>query len=118
MTFNSHKRSNTKSDVIQYGSQPSALGAFDQALLFKGAMLHLNAPRTFGGDFPLGFSHLLKTCCPVLRCAVCGANPKYFDLPETLEPDDCSITACQSSIRDSLQTASVDVDLAVCFEPG
>jgi len=113
MTFNPHKCSDTKSDVIQYGSQAAALSAFDQALLFKGAMIHLNPPRTLGGDFPPDFSHLLKARRPVFRRAVCGANPKYFDLPETLEPDDCSITACQSSIRDGLQTASVDVDLPV-----
>ena len=60
MTFNSDKRSDTKPDVIQYRAQTAALGAFNQALLFQSAMIHLNAPRRFGLRFSLGFGHLSK----------------------------------------------------------
>ncbi len=113
MTFKPHKRSDTKPDLIHHPAKPSALGAFNQTLLFKGAMIHLNPPSTFGFDFPLSFGHLLKACRPVFRCAVCGANPKYFDLSETLEPDQRAVPAAQSGIDNGAQTALVAFDLPI-----
>ena len=115
MTFNSHKRSDTKSDVIQHRAQPTALGAFNQTLLFEGAMIHLNAPRRERGSFSFCLDHLPAARRPVFRRAVCGANTEYFDFSETFEPNNRSVTAAKSGFRDGLQTASVEVDLPVRF---
>lgn len=84
MAFNPHKRSDTQSDVIQHGTQAAALGAFNQALLFKGAMIHFNPPRASGLRFPLGFGHWFKTGRPVFRRAVCSVNAEHFDFAEFL----------------------------------
>ena len=118
MTFNSHKCPNTKSDVISHRSQAAALRALNQTLLFKGAMIHFNAPRAFSLRFPLRVSHLVKTRRPVFRCAVCGANPKYFDFSETFEPADCPVSATQSGFGDSLNPAAANSDLPVRFQAG
>ena len=117
MTFNSHKRSDTQSDVIQHRAQSSALSAFDQALLFQRPMIHLNPPRTLGLGFPLSFSHCSQIRRPVFRCVVCGANPKYPDFSKTFEPQNCAVTARQSGFRNCLQTAAADSDLPIGFQP-
>ena len=116
MAFNSHKRSDAKPDMIAHGAQATALRAFNKALLFKSAMIHLSAPRTFCLRFPLGVNHLLQARCPIFRRAVRGANTKHFDLTETLEPNNRSVTAAQSGYGDGLQPASVDVHLPVRFQ--
>ncbi len=113
MTLQPHKRSDTQPDMIQHRAQPTALGAFNQTLLFKGAMIHLNAPRAFGLRFPFRFAHLLDARRPIFRRAVCSANTEYFDFSKPFEPHHCSIAAAQSGFGDRLQTASVDVDLPV-----
>jgi hypothetical protein len=118
MTFYSHKCSNTKSDVIQHRAQSSALRSFDQALLFEGAMIHLNPPRSLGLRFPFRFGHLLEARRPVFRRAVYGADAKHFDFAESFKPNNRAIAAAQPGIRDRLQTASVNVDLPVRFQPG
>ena len=118
MAFNSHKRSDTQPDVVQYGVSSSALRSFNQTLLFQSAMIHLNAPRRFGKAFAFRLAHRVETRRPVLRRAVCGTNPEYFDLSETFEPHDGSITAAQPGIGDGLQTAPLDIDLPVRFESG
>ncbi len=117
MTFNSHKRSDTKPDMIQHGSQPTALRSFNQTLLFQRPMIHFNPPRAQGAGFPLRFGHLAQACRPVFRRVVCGADAKYFNLSETFEPADCAIAAAQSGFRYRLQPALVDSDLPVRFEP-
>ncbi len=116
MTFNSHKCPNTKSDVIQHRALAAALSAFNQTLLFQRPMIHLDPPCRFGLDFPFGFSHRSQARRPVFRCAVCGANTKYFDLSKTFEPADCSVAARQSGIGHRLQTTAVDSDLPVRFQ--
>ncbi len=85
MAFNSDKRSDTQTDVIDDGSPSPDLSAFNQALLFKSAMIHLNAPRRFGLPFPLGLGHLPKARRPVFRRAVCGADAEYLNFAETYD---------------------------------
>jgi hypothetical protein len=43
---------------------------------------------------------------------------EYFDFSKALEPNNRSVTAAQSGLRDGLQTASIDVDLPVRFQTG
>lgn len=117
MTFQSHKCPNAQPDVIAHRTQPSALRAFNQTLLLQSAMIHFNSPRAFGLRYTLSFSHPVKARRPVFRCAVRGANPKYFNLTETFEPADCAITAAQSGFGHGLQLAGCHSDLAVGFEP-
>ena len=117
MTFISDKCSDAQTDVTQHRAQSSTLGAFNQALLFQRPMVHLDSPRRERKVFPLRFAHLFKTRRPIFRCAVCRANPKYFDPSETFEPTNSSIDARQSGFRDGLQSALVDSDLPICFEP-
>jgi len=115
MTFNSHKRSDAKSDVIQHRAKSSALRAFDQTLLFQSAMIHLNAPRRFGLGFALGFGHRLQIRRPVFRRAVCGANAKHFDFSKAFEPADCPIAAAQPGIGYGFQSAFLNIDLPSRF---
>ncbi len=117
MTFNSHKRSDAQSDVIEHGSPAAALRAFDQTLLFQTAMIHFDPPGGFGFSFPLSFGHFPQAGRPVFRCAVRGANPKHFDFSKTFEPQKRSVTAGQTCFGDGLQTALPDSDLPVGFEP-
>ena len=118
MTFQSHKCSDAQPDMIQHRAQATALGAFNQTLLFEGAMIHFNAPRTSGFGFPFRLGHFPKARRPVFRRAVCGADAKHFDLSETFEPHRCAVSAAQPGIRDGLQTAPLDIDLPVRFESG
>jgi hypothetical protein len=115
MTFQPHECPNAQTDVIHHGTIPSALGAFNQTLLFKSAMIHLNPPRAFGKDRPFRFAHRLKARRPVFRRAVCGALAEHFDFAETLEPNNCP-PATQPGFRNSFQPAPVNVDLAVRFQ--
>ena len=72
--------------MIAHRAKPSALGAFDQTLLFQRPMIHLDAPRRECEVFPLRFGHLVEIRRPVFRCAVCGKNAKHFDFSEAFEP--------------------------------
>ena len=116
MTFQAHKSSNTQPDMIQYRTQSAALSAFNQTLLLQAAMIHFNPPRTASGGFSFRFGHFLKARRPEVLCAVCGANPKYFDFSETCSPTHRAIAAGQSGIGYGLQPASVDIDLPVRFQ--
>ncbi len=80
-------------------------------------MIHLNPPRRERKLLALGCAHFLKARRPVLRCAVCGANPKYFDVSKSLEPAARPVTAAQPGLRNGFQLARADANLAVGFEP-
>ncbi len=117
MTFQTHKCPNAQSDVIQHRTQPAALCAFNQTLLFQTAMIHFNPPCRESKFLTLRFAHPDKARRPVFRCAVCGANPKYFDFSKSLEPHECPISAAQAGFRDCLQFALTHSDLPIRFEP-
>ena len=116
ITFQPQKCPNAEPDVIQYGTQAPALGAFNQALLFQTAMVHFNPPRRAGKLFAFRFSHLGKARCPVLRCAVCGTNPKYFDLTKSFEPPVRPVAPAKARFRDRLQLAVPNSKLAILFQ--
>jgi len=118
MTLKAQKRPNTQPNVIQHRSKATALCPLNQTLLFQTAMVHLNPPRRESEFLALRLAHLGKVRRPVFRCAVCGANPKYFDFSKSFEPADCPVAAAQPGFRDCLQFARADSDLAVRLEPG
>ena len=89
----------------------------NQTLLLQTAMIHLNPPRRERELFALDLDHPEKARRPVLRCAVCGANPQYFDFAKPLEPANCPVPAAQAGFGDGLEFALMHSNLPVRFEP-
>ena len=117
MTFQTHKRSDTQPDVIQHGAQAAALRPLNQTLLFQTTVIHLNAPRRERRFLALRLAHPEKARRPVLRCAVCGANPKHFDFSKPFEPNNRPVPAAQPGGGDRFQLACADSDLPIRFQP-
>ena len=117
MTFQSNKCSDAQPDVIQHRAQAAAMRSLNQTLLFQSAVIHFNPPRRQSKSFALCFGHLSQARRPVFRCAVCSANPKYFDLSETFEPTKRAVSATQPGFRNRLQFAvAAKSNLAVGFQ--